>query len=532
MLLVGGLAILAELFGGGTPTNGPNWGYDGDGACVGPAAPVSQPVAAFGAWSADQITNAASIITTGYAMSTQGVTCRDQEIALMTAITESSLTNLSTGTDDSVGLFQQRPSQGWGTSDQLQDPNYAATQFYTALLKVTNRTGMKPGAEAQAVQNSAYPDRYADHWSDAGGVMQWLTKAGSANPTNDEGLGQVINQVCGGYKADPTADQSLATGCPQAIDTGSLIALTAQTMMAWGGNWTFQGGLGDVSDLSQDIAFQFATTHGVDNLGWVRAVIYQATTTDIGADWYNKGVSTDWFDPIPIQKAQPGDVYIDPKNIDSTVAVSLREGNTTGIIVQAVTTGANTGTLTVDTSPLPVAANGVTDTGRTRQTTVDYSADDTTVVYRFKGGAGWDWPVPQGTPITSGFGWRSYPIAEFHAGYDLAGPGAWAPHTIPLHALHAGTVVSIIPGTDSTVGWITVDMHNGATYSYLHEYAEDNQVTVGQNVTAGQVLSFAGCSGSATGYCTGVHLHLQIEVNGTPVDPDEWLAENNTGIHY
>jgi hypothetical protein len=61
---------------------------------------------------------------------------------------------------DSLGLFQQRPSQGWGTTAQLMDPPTASRLFYNRLVKVSDWQSMSPGAAAQAVQRSAFPDAY------------------------------------------------------------------------------------------------------------------------------------------------------------------------------------------------------------------------------------------------------------------------------------------------------------------------------------------------------------------------------------
>ena len=82
-------------------------------------------------------------------------------IAVATAMQESSLVNLTGGDRDSVGLFQQRPSQGWGTPEQLHDPTYAAGKFYDKLLTVAGWQTMPLTEAAQAVQRSAYPEAYA-----------------------------------------------------------------------------------------------------------------------------------------------------------------------------------------------------------------------------------------------------------------------------------------------------------------------------------------------------------------------------------
>lgn len=88
-------------------------------------------------------------------------------IALATALQESRLHNLTYGDQDSVGLFQQRPSQGWGTRDQILDPVYSATAFYTHLEQVPGWTTMAVTAAAQAVQRSASPTAYAGWESEA-----------------------------------------------------------------------------------------------------------------------------------------------------------------------------------------------------------------------------------------------------------------------------------------------------------------------------------------------------------------------------
>lgn len=82
-------------------------------------------------------------------------------IAEATAMQESTLLNLPDGTSDSLGLFQQRPSQGWGTPQQIMQPVYAATRFYQALAAVPGWQGLPLTVAAQAVQGSAYPGAYA-----------------------------------------------------------------------------------------------------------------------------------------------------------------------------------------------------------------------------------------------------------------------------------------------------------------------------------------------------------------------------------
>jgi len=80
-------------------------------------------------------------------------------IAMAAALQESQLQNLDYGDRDSVGVFQQRPSQGWGTTAELEDPVYATTKFFAALVRVPGYTKMPVGQAAQDVQHSA--DGYA-----------------------------------------------------------------------------------------------------------------------------------------------------------------------------------------------------------------------------------------------------------------------------------------------------------------------------------------------------------------------------------
>jgi hypothetical protein len=110
-----------------------------------------------------QTGNAALI--SGVAVS-RGLPARAASIAIATAIQESRLENIDYGDDagpDSRGLFQQRPSQGWGTEEQVMTPLYATGAFYDALVRVPGYETLPITEAAQTVQRSAYPEAYADH---------------------------------------------------------------------------------------------------------------------------------------------------------------------------------------------------------------------------------------------------------------------------------------------------------------------------------------------------------------------------------
>ena len=108
----------------------------------------------------DQTANAALVVGVAHR---RGLPARAATIGIATAIQESGLRNIDYGDRDSLGLFQQRPSQGWGTEEQVQDPLYATGEFYDALVRVDGYTGLEITDAAQRVQRSGFPEAYADH---------------------------------------------------------------------------------------------------------------------------------------------------------------------------------------------------------------------------------------------------------------------------------------------------------------------------------------------------------------------------------
>jgi hypothetical protein len=122
--------------------------------------------------STEQSENAATIAAVGVR---RGLPARAVSIALATAYQESKINNLDHGDRDSLGLFQQRPSMGWGTPEQLQDPHYATNAFYDALEKVDGYDSMRITEAAQAVQRSGFPEAYEDHADDARALASALT---------------------------------------------------------------------------------------------------------------------------------------------------------------------------------------------------------------------------------------------------------------------------------------------------------------------------------------------------------------------
>ncbi|MDG4764835.1 hypothetical protein O7632_12100 [Solwaraspora sp. WMMD406] len=115
----------------------------------------------------EQMANAATIAAIGVQ---RGLPPRAVVVALATGFQESKLRNLAGGDRDSVGLFQQRPSQGWGSVAEIRDTRYATNAFYAGLERVRGWEDMRVTDAAQAVQRSAFPEAY-EKWADESEVL-------------------------------------------------------------------------------------------------------------------------------------------------------------------------------------------------------------------------------------------------------------------------------------------------------------------------------------------------------------------------
>ncbi|MET7396292.1 M23 family metallopeptidase [Dactylosporangium sp. NPDC005572] len=155
------------------------------GVASGCSMPTS-PDGGVGRYDAEQVHHAQVIVTVGVQ---SAVPVRGQVIAVATALQESGLRNLGNLGDrndhDSLGLFQQRPSQGWGTPAQLVNPEYAAAAFYRKLVSIPGWQMMPLTVAAQAVQRSAYPDAYAKWEPDAVALVEVVAGRlpGSGSPS-------------------------------------------------------------------------------------------------------------------------------------------------------------------------------------------------------------------------------------------------------------------------------------------------------------------------------------------------------------
>ena len=198
-------------------------------------------------------------------------------IALAAALQESKLHNLDYGDRDSVGIFQQRPSEGWGSPSQLQNPVYATTKFYAALTQVHGYAKMPVYRAAQEVQHSADGSAY-QQWTDIAGqltgyftgksphaVSCWYTPAGRADLAGAERqIGQTFGPA--GRKAVVVRITTVRSGHK---NKGSTAVLHVQRAAGWTvASWLVSHA--QAYHLSQIRYAGFSWKAANGNMGWQR----------------------------------------------------------------------------------------------------------------------------------------------------------------------------------------------------------------------------------------------------------------------
>lgn len=210
-LLTLAVAVLATL-GGALPGGG----CGGDGGIGGGAQQIGAR-----AWSGEQTANA-RVITAGAV--TRRLPRRAAVLAVATAIVESGLVNVHYGDRDSQGLFQQRPSQGWGPIGDILNPGYAAGAFYAHLVAVPGWATMAPGQAEQAVQRSADPGAYGPQETPAADLVTrfWTGPDHPAPPPPPPAA------AAGSQQGQAAQLASLRVGCPD--QGGSTLPLGSSTL--------------------------------------------------------------------------------------------------------------------------------------------------------------------------------------------------------------------------------------------------------------------------------------------------------------
>ena len=161
----------------------------------------------------------------------RGLPPRAATIALATAMQESKLRNINYGDGagpDSRGLFQQRPSQGWGTEAQIMDPVYATNAFFDVLIEVEGYEALPITDAAQKVQRSAFPEAYAQH-EDMGRAF-----ASALTGHSQAALTCTLRQpeAAGDVKA-LRSELTLAYGSMEASTAGRTVSIPAEGTLAW-----------------------------------------------------------------------------------------------------------------------------------------------------------------------------------------------------------------------------------------------------------------------------------------------------------
>jgi hypothetical protein len=273
---VAAAGVAGILWMGGWPSSSPA-------ICADTA--TSVPINASGAPTADdeQRRNAAAIMTTGRRLQ---VPERGLWIALATSMQESGLRDLNYGDRDSPGLFQQRPSQGWGTPTQILKPDYAATQFFTRLVAVPDWATMPLWQAAQSVQRSAFPLAYAKWEQDAADLLAGIgtvVPGGDAVPCVSSGSVPAFTNVATGcVEDDPTTTNGCVTRYAILQAEAAFGGLRKGPMIRSAGchaqrpaNPTSDHPLGKGCDLFPGVAGRFTTGTDLSNgsraAGWFRS---------------------------------------------------------------------------------------------------------------------------------------------------------------------------------------------------------------------------------------------------------------------
>ncbi|MGW4734229.1 C40 family peptidase [Streptomyces shenzhenensis] len=286
----------------------------------------------------EQIPNAKTIQATGVAIN---MPARGQIVAVATALQESGLRNLTYGDRDSLGLFQQRPSQGWGTANEILDPVHASTKFYEALEKVSGWQSLSVTQAAQAVQRSGFPEAYAK-WEPLATALQQaieplLSKAGGTSPSPSPS----------GSDRTASAASSTASGCtaggdgtdfgtipPGAVPAGYKIPADAPPKVQTAIRWAL-GQLGTPYQWGGSCT----DSHGSDPIGRcdcssLMQQVYRAAGVTLTRTTYTQVKEGK---PVSVDALQPGDLVFAEGTAEVPEHVGMVVGQ--GLIVHAPRTG-------------------------------------------------------------------------------------------------------------------------------------------------------------------------------------------------
>jgi murein DD-endopeptidase MepM/ murein hydrolase activator NlpD len=414
--------------------------------------------------SAEQMANARIIIEVGLE---KGVPPQGLVVAIATARQESRIENLDYGDRDSVGLFQQRPSQGWGTVEQIMDPRYSAGKFYDALLRVPGWEQMAVTVAAQRVQASGHPDAYAQWEQLARDVVAEITGSVVSGPAGGCG-GAIANCVAlpSNVEEGLTPDALNVARCTAAqfqIPAASILGRGSRAANPESDHATGKA----VDFMVADYKSAAGVATGDQWAAWLQQYAGELGINYIiwNAQW--------WSAASPDKGWQP---YKHPSGATDDNNMHLNH--------------------------VHVSVHGNAGTG--------FGAGGDVV-------GGWAFPAKAGAVVTSSFGNRFHPVQ-----------GVWKPHNgtdfassvgDPIYAAAGGTVKSVVRMHATAGNWVVIAHAGGVETGYMHMSRID--VATGQVVQPGQQIGAAG----ATGGVTGPHLHFEVKVNGLYTDPVPFLQQ-------
>ena len=462
--VVGGvvaLVALAYFIGAGAPPEATGeCNVSGDGVRVN----VANLPKSVGPYSGEQLENAALIINAGKDL---GLSKRGQAIGVMTAIGESTLTNIDRGDaagPDSRGLFQQRDNGAWGSLKDRMDPTTAATNFFKALAKVEGWESLPPTLAASRVQANADPFHYEKHWSAAVEIVDQLADA------------KVVQASDGETQADPKKTIAKYNLGPVREVTARAVGVLAPQfkIKTVGGHRESDPFPDHPSGLAAD--FMVA----VDESGRAkgdRLASYLTEHADAFGVEYILWQQRSWY---PDRGWKPmADRGSPTANHADHVHVTFKGTKGAGALPAASACAADEASLDAGGGSRVVPAKG---------------------------------------PITSGFGPRNAGVAgssRNHKGTDFG-----APCGASIVSTSSGRVV--FAGPMGGYGhMIEVDHGNGTRTRYAHMFNDGVLTRVGEKVKGGQEIAKVGNDGVSG----GCHLHFEVLVKDAHVDPQTWLAQ-------
>lgn len=420
--------------------------------------PGSIPTGPIAGYNHQQLTVAGAVMI---AIQQAGGDVRDQQLAVMAAMGESSLTNPSHGDrvrNDTIGTFQIGPEHG--TYEQRMNTIWSAQNFFQRLRAVPGYQSLEPSLAAHKAQRNADPYHYRPFWAPAGEV---ITALGGAQLTSQLSLG---GGTPPGYNLGPVAPQTeaLATQLGPMFGIKTIGGYRAQARDMQGHPaglaLDFMVPLNPAGRAQGDALAHYLTVNG-DGLG-VEYLI-----------WYQRQYRIDRGTWTPMEdRGSPTQNHLDH------VHVTLRgDATATNLATGNCPTGVGGGAVIVG-----------------------------------------DWGEPAAGGFGSPFGMRFHPVHRdwrMHQGIDMTGGGCGG----VIRATHDGIVT--FAGPRGGYGNM-IEIDHGGTISsrYGHMFDEGVLVRAGDQVRVGQQIAVVGNAGTST----SCHLHFEIREGGTAIDPVPYLA--------